>query len=179
MANYAAVTADTLSSELGILSSSQPVLITRPWRVVPKGTNGGVTLAGLLAGVGGSAAIAATSVLFLTFCSGSTLTGPGTFLVLTALGTIGTLLDSLLGAILQASVVDRRTGKIIEGPGGVKVLVKSRPKPPTQSQEHARNPSGEESRLVNSGADILDNNQINLLMASIVSITGMMVGNLL
>ncbi|KIW63998.1 hypothetical protein PV04_08958 [Phialophora macrospora] len=179
MANYAAVTADTLSSELGILSSSQPVLITHPWRVVPRGTNGGVTLAGLLAGVGGSAAIAATSVLFLSFCVGSTLNGPGTFLLLTALGTIGTLLDSLLGAMLQASVVDRRTGKIIEGPGGVKVLVKSRPKPPTQSHEHVRRTNGEESRLVNSGADILDNNQINLLMASIVSLTGMTVGNLL
>ncbi|EXJ55479.1 hypothetical protein A1O7_08406 [Cladophialophora yegresii CBS 114405] len=178
MANYAAVTADTLSSELGILSKSQPVLITHPWRVVPKGTNGGVTLAGLLAGVGGGSAVAATSILFLT-SAGSNLNIVGTFLVLTALGAIGTLLDSLFGAVLQASVVDRRTGKIIEGAGGVRVLVKSKSKPHTQSQEHARKDSGEESRLVNTGADILDNNQINLLMASIVSITGMAVGNLL
>ncbi|ETI21043.1 hypothetical protein G647_07386 [Cladophialophora carrionii CBS 160.54] len=179
MANYAAVTADTLSSELGILSTSHPVLITHPWRVVPKGTNGGVTLAGLLAGVAGGAAIAATSVLILTFSTASTLNIVGTFLALTVLGAMGTLLDSLLGAILQASVVDRRTGKIIEGPGGARVLVKSKSKPQTQSQEHARNDSGEESRLVNSGTDILDNNQINLLMASIVSVTGMAVRNLL
>ncbi|OCT44706.1 DUF92 domain protein [Cladophialophora carrionii] len=179
MANYAAVTADTLSSELGILSNSQPVLVTHPWRVVPEGTNGGVTLAGLLAGAAGGAAIAATSVLFLTFSTGPTLNIVRTFLALTVLGAMGTLLDSLLGAILQASVVDRRTGKIIEGRGGARVLVKSKSKPQTQSQEHARTDSGEESRLVNSGTDILDNNQINLLMASIVSVTGMAVGNLL
>ncbi|KAJ9613234.1 hypothetical protein H2200_003176 [Cladophialophora chaetospira] len=179
IANYAAVTADTLSSELGILSKSQPVLITNPFRSVPKGTNGGVTLAGLLAGAGGGAAIAATSLLFLTFCASSTLNAASTFLLLTALGTAGTLLDSLLGALLQASVVDRRTGKIVEGPGGLKVLTNPRTKFQKQSDGPARRLSGEESRLINSGTDILDNNQINFLMASIITISGIVGGNLL
>lgn len=178
MANYAAVTADTLSSELGILSKSQPVLVTNPLRVVPKGTNGGVTLAGLLAGIGGSAAIAATSLLLLNFCAIPTVGVAGTFFVLTGLGTIGTLLDSLLGAILQASVVDRRSGKVVEGPGGLKVLTKPKSRPQSQSQGHGRKVS-EESRVINSGADILDNNQVNFLMASIMSVSGMVVGNLL
>ncbi|OAL40320.1 hypothetical protein AYO20_00056 [Fonsecaea nubica] len=179
MANYAAVAADTLSSELGILSKSQPVLITNPLRVVPRGTNGGVTLTGLLAGVGGSAAIAATSVTLLRFCAGSPIDALTLFALLTGLGTIGTLLDSLLGALLQASVIDRRSGKIVEGPGGLKVL--TRPKtPPAHVQGHGRKSSGEESsRSINSGNDILDNNQINLLMASIMSVSGMIVGDIL
>ena len=177
MANYAAVAADTFSSELGILSRTQPVLITNPFRTVPRGTNGGVTFAGLLAGVGGSAAMAAISVMFLTFCEGSAHNAIGTFLVASVLGTAGTLLDSFLGAVLQASVVDRRSGKIVEGPGGLKVLTKSTTKPRTQAMGHDRKVS-EESRSINTGSDILDNNQINLLMASIITLSGLVVGNI-
>lgn len=185
MSNYAAVAADTLSSELGILSKTNPVLITS-LRTVPRGTNGGVTLAGLLAGVGGSAAISLTSLLFLNFCEGGTARPVNTFLVLTALGTLGTLLDSLLGAFLQASVVDRRSGKIVEGPGGTKVLTKPKPRPghvdDTTSHHHSLSEEwkkGEESRIINSGHDILDNNQINFLMASIMSISGMVAAGIL
>jgi hypothetical protein len=38
-------------------------------------------------------------------------------------GGLGSLLDSLLGGWLQASVVDRRTGKVVEGSGGRKVRI--------------------------------------------------------
>jgi len=121
--------------------------------------------------------MAATSLPFLTFCADSSVGVVVTFLVLTTLGTAGTLLDSFLGATLQASVVDRRTGKVVEGPGGVKVLTKSRTKP--QDQAHSRKVSGEVSRSINSGSDILDNNQINFLMASIITVFGMAAGSLL
>lgn len=40
---------------------------------------------------------------------------------ITLWGGLGSLLDSLLGGWLQASVVDARTGKVIEGVGGRKV----------------------------------------------------------
>ncbi|KIW12063.1 hypothetical protein PV08_09337 [Exophiala spinifera] len=177
VSNYAATTSDTLSSELGILSRSKPRLITT-LRTVPPGTNGGVSVAGLAAGVAGSVAIALTSQLFLTFCSDSSLTRPGTFALITLLGTTGTLVDSLLGAILQASVVDRRTGKIVEGPGGVKVLTKPRPGP-NSYQGDKKEKAGHESRIINSGHDILDNNQINFLMAGILSVSGMIAGRFL
>lgn len=36
-------------------------------------------------------------------------------------GTLGSLLDSLFGAVMQASVVDKNTGEIIEGECGAKV----------------------------------------------------------
>ena len=150
--NYAAVAADTFSSELGILSKSKPRLITS-WdlREVPPGTNGGVSLEGTLAGFLGSFTIAVTAGVLLPFCSSSssdaviskklggiTLPDNGSglggssggwgwleislFIVaVTIWGGLGSLLDSFLGGFLQASVVDARTGKVIEGIGGKKV----------------------------------------------------------
>ena len=40
---------------------------------------------------------------------------------ITIWGGLGSMVDSLLGGWLQASVVDARTGKVIEGRGGGKV----------------------------------------------------------
>lgn len=131
IANYAAVAADTFSSELGILSKSQPRLITS-WnlRKVPPGTNGGVTLGGLAAGLLGSIVIVTASILFTPFCPPA-MTGMGwSFedrrrftLGLALWGALGSVLDSFLGGCLQASVIDTRSGKIVEGEGGRKVLV--------------------------------------------------------
>jgi uncharacterized membrane protein len=137
VANYAAVAADTFSSELGILSKSKPRLITSPtFRHVPPGTNGGVTALGLAAGLLGSLIIVATSVLLIPFCSPkSAILGLGgargwTFpdrqrfaLAMALWGALGSVLDSVLGALLQQSVVDTRTGRVVEGEGGKKVLV--------------------------------------------------------
>jgi uncharacterized protein (TIGR00297 family) len=124
--NYAAVAADTFSSELGILSTSRPRLITSPTlRTVPPGTNGGVTATGLLAGVLGAFTTALTSAVLLPFCvknGGSTAMDRvyWTF-AFTAWGALGSVLDSILGGLFQASVVDKRTGKVVEGEGGQKV----------------------------------------------------------
>ena len=141
--NYAAVAADTFSSELGILSKSKPRLITS-WnlRQVPPGTNGGVTVTGTLAGFFGALTIALTSAILLPFCTprsaGAVAYGIGLpglsggsvwgwqekclwIVAITLWGGLGSLLDSFLGGWLQASVVDARTGKVIEGSGGKKV----------------------------------------------------------
>jgi uncharacterized membrane protein len=141
--NYAAVAADTFSSELGILATSKPRLITRPWVTVPPGTNGGVTATGIHAGLLGSFIISATATLLLPFCPTTIFGLTGTLgggvttigwsmrsrlnftLIMTFVGLCGSLLDSVLGALLQASVVDVRSGKIIEGEGGGKVLIHS------------------------------------------------------
>ena len=133
VANYAAVAADTFSSELGILSKSRPRLITS-WnlRQVPPGTNGGVTLLGTMAGVLGSLIIVTTSMALIPFCPpGSSISGGGwSFMqrqrftiAMTLWGALGSVLDSFLGGWLQQSVKDTRTGRIVEGDGGKKVLV--------------------------------------------------------
>jgi uncharacterized membrane protein len=206
VSNYAAVAADTLSSELGILSKSRPRLITT-LRTVPPGTNGGVSVAGLLAGALGSFCIALTSVLVLPFCPVSS--GPvGRVLMdnesrgwalydkafwvlwMTGWGLLGSVLDSLLGAVLQASVIDVRSGKVIEGEGGAKVLTHSgttfgvkldanadsgRRKDGASSAQATKHA---DSRRILVGADLLDNNQINLLMAAIMSVGGMVVASI-
>ncbi|KAJ5690484.1 hypothetical protein N7462_004876 [Penicillium macrosclerotiorum] len=126
VANYAAVAADTFSSELGILSKSKPRLITSlTLREVPPGTNGGVTAAGLGAGLLGSFSIALTSALVLPFCPGKSGIQERAMwtVAVTLCGLLGSILDSVLGGLLQASVVDKRTGKVVEGSGGRKVLL--------------------------------------------------------
>lgn len=119
------MTADTFSSELGILSNSKPRLITSPTRHVPKGTNGGVTLFGLLSGVLGALTIALLSAVLLPRSGHESSYAIGArvqwFLAMTVFGSLGSVLDSFLGAVLQASVVDKRTGKVVEGSGGKKV----------------------------------------------------------
>lgn len=234
IANYAVVAADTFSSELGILSKEEPRLITSPTlRKVPRGTNGGVTLLGLAAGLLGSMIIVTAAVTFLPFCNDGTAgrLGGGTpwtagqrrqlMAGLTVWGVLGSLLDSFLGAMFQRSVKDVRTGKIVEGEGGVRVLVSDVTNPNSvdhfskrgqvktqllsgegedaveQQEEvavddhpvddvnplsrydvkdkHRRSSFGDArpSRVVESGWDLLDNNDVNFLMALTMSIGAM------
>lgn len=118
----AAANADTWATELGVLSGSVPRLINSG-KVVERGTSGGVTLFGSLAALTGSALIALLAVLFwqgnvLSLPAGSptwlsAITSPPAlglstvqkavwFGILTLSGLAGSLLDSLLGATLQA-----------------------------------------------------------------------------
>ncbi|KAK7423164.1 hypothetical protein QQX98_001240 [Neonectria punicea] len=232
IANYAAVAADTFSSELGILSKSDPRLITSlTLRKVPRGTNGGVTLMGLGAGLLGSMIIVTASMVFLPSCTADTATRVGGGLPWTTLqrrefmgfmviwGAMGSLLDSFLGGLFQRSVKDVRSGKIVEGEGGNRVLVagstdedavafKKRTaikaailrgegeravekmtgsaiaddddadtdaKVYDPQDKHRKSSFGDArpSRVVESGWDLLDNNDVNFLMAVTMSVGGM------
>jgi uncharacterized protein (TIGR00297 family) len=85
--------ADTVSSELGQASSDHARLITT-WEKVPAGTDGGITLAGTMAGLAGAATVSLVSVA-AGMLSWRWL-GPS---VLAAVA--GMLVDSYLGASLE------------------------------------------------------------------------------
>lgn len=222
IANYAAVAADTFSSELGILSKSTPRLITSlTLRKVPRGTNGGVTLVGLGAGLLGSIIIVTASLVFLPLCNGETTVNARLFgkaasaasagwsaadrrtlmVFLTLWGLLGSVLDSVLGGLFQRSVKDVRSGKIVEGNGGERVIVtetpgehmhgtsteaelKEKEKEDKEAKEakadaapvKQRRPSfgdGKPSRVVENGWDLFDNNDVNFLMALTMSFSAM------
>jgi len=97
-ASLAAVNADTWATELGVLDPSRPRLITNG-RPVERGTSGGVSAFGLLAASGGAAFIAGLATLFPPAGLPGSLLG---FALLTLAGLTGALVDSLLGATLQA-----------------------------------------------------------------------------
>jgi uncharacterized protein (TIGR00297 family) len=108
----AAAAADTWATEIGIASGARPVLITTGRRV-PPGTSGGVSPAGTAGAAAGAVMVAASSLLL----------APARFspawlplAVAAPAGLAASLLDSLLGATLQAQyrcpvcgeVTDRR-----------------------------------------------------------------------
>jgi uncharacterized protein (TIGR00297 family) len=92
----AAAAADTWATELGLLARRPPRLITSLRRVAP-GTSGGITLEGLLASAGGATLVGAAVAAF----------GGDWRMVRSAAlaGMAGALVDSLLGATLQAVYV--------------------------------------------------------------------------
>ncbi|MGM0674138.1 MAG: DUF92 domain-containing protein [Spirochaetota bacterium] len=107
--SFAAANADTWASEIGVLSASAPVSILGAGRL-PRGTSGGVSLLGFAASAIGSGLIALVFSLFYGFTAGW---GAGVlliFAVITAGGFLGSLIDSILGAAVQAQYTDSATG---------------------------------------------------------------------
>jgi len=88
--------ADTVATELGLLSHGQPVLITRPSVAVTPGTSGGVTSLGFA-----GAAFASLVIGIMALALGIL---PDPYLILPVCvigGVFGAVFDSLLGATVQ------------------------------------------------------------------------------
>lgn len=104
----AAANADTWATELGVLNPTPPRLIITG-KPVDRGTSGGVSLTGSLAALSGSALISFLAILFWqiglfsdphkTFTFQQALIW---FTWITAAGFLSSLLDSFLGATVQA-----------------------------------------------------------------------------
>ena len=93
LGSIATATADTLASEIGVVTGKNPRMITTMKRCLP-GENGGVTLAGELACIGGSLIIS-----LLGFALG--IVPAAGALAACIAGFIGTNIDSLIGAVFE------------------------------------------------------------------------------
>lgn len=105
IAHYATCLADTLASELGILAAHDPILVTMPWKKVPPGINGGITMAGTMwSGIGGG--LMGLGTVAMDSLSGIPIELGRTVAFGSICGFVGSLIDSVLGAILQSSYYD-------------------------------------------------------------------------
>jgi uncharacterized protein (TIGR00297 family) len=100
-AALAAVNADTWATELGVLSPHPPRMMTNLTKVVEKGTSGGVSLFGTLAALAGAGLIGILAGT-LSPLPNSPLNGLSITLWVTLAGLAGSLVDSFLGATVQA-----------------------------------------------------------------------------
>jgi uncharacterized membrane protein len=171
--HYSCSNGDTWSSELGVLSSGNPILITS-FKRVQKGTNGGVSSLGMIASVAAGFVIGVAYFISSIFVLRSVSEWP-IILVATIAAPVGSLvrnsikaespfltseitlrftqIDSILGATLQYSAFDSEQKKVVSKPG--------------PGRKHI------------SGFDILDNHQVNFLSILItMAITPLLTKNI-
>lgn len=116
---FAAATSDTWETEIGTLLLAKPRLVTT-WRPVPSGTSGAVSWVGTLGGLLGAVVIWGLSVPLLTesYSVASVLGG----VAIVGGGLAASLVDSLLGATLQARFRDPVTGQETERTEGERLV---------------------------------------------------------
>lgn len=152
---FACCNGDTWSSEIGTVAAIfQPRLITT-FKKVPIGTNGGVTVVGLLASSFGGfvigAAFLASLILFTDVDMHELWKTQWPVLILSVYaGTVGSIIDSYLGAIFQCSAYCSLRKKVV-------------------STKH-------KTATHISGWDALDNDQVNFLSSLIMAVTTPFVG---
>jgi uncharacterized protein (TIGR00297 family) len=109
LAHHSTCLADTLASELGILSTSLPILILPPWNQVPPGTNGGITLWGTMWSAIGGTMMGIATVMMDLMSRISPVHSVQLIALSTVCGLLGSVIDSLLGATLQVTYLDPDT----------------------------------------------------------------------
>lgn len=114
IAAFAAANADTWATEIGTLSRRKPVLIIN-FQPAPPGASGAVSWLGTGAALCGASFIALAAWLGLAFAEPE-LRHPFLAAAVAAGGFAGALVDSLLGATLQAMHRCQLCGRITERP---------------------------------------------------------------
>ncbi|XP_034483525.1 transmembrane protein 19 isoform X2 [Drosophila innubila] len=149
MSSFACCNGDTWSSELGsVLSKSDPISIIS-WRRVPRGTNGGISLVGTVVSLLGGLLVGFgyfVTVRYTVDAKMLLVSPPQWPIILFGglAGLFGSLLDSVLGGLLQFSGINAQ-GKIVDAPGkGIRHV---------------------------SGLRILDNHSVNLISSIVMGVT--------
>lgn len=143
----AAAAADTVATEVGLLSHSSPRLITNLRMRVSPGTSGGVTALGFLGSLLASLIIGGLALVVGVVDGGVKL-----IVVATFAGVVGSLGDSLLGAYVQRKGYCAVCGK------------------PSEGTTHCG-----EKVSASSGYGFIDNNIINLLATAIGAAAGLLI----
>ena len=113
---------DTWASEIGSVAGGTPRLITT-WKQVPRGTNGGVSVVGVLCSLVGGLVVGAAYFLplplFLDSNESVTLSSQLAVAVVVGgtAGFVGSLVDSVLGATVQFSGYSEKLGRVVNAPG--------------------------------------------------------------
>jgi uncharacterized protein (TIGR00297 family) len=157
--SFASSNADTWATELGVLSRRDPVSLVG-FQLVPRGISGGVSLAGCAAALAGALFIAlgfAVGNLVLRVISGGFV--PVVAFV-TAGGFLGSLVDSLLGATLQAQYASA------PGTGA-----------PVIATERSVTDEGVPNRLVR-GLAFVNNDVVNFASCAAVSLAAVLLSRL-
>ena len=113
VASIAAATADTWSTEIGRRFGGTPRSI-RSWQPVPPGTSGAITAIGTLASVAGAVTIALLALLFAAVLPRSPAIGFHEAAVIAVAGILGSVVDTVLGATVQARFICTRCGRTSE-----------------------------------------------------------------
>ncbi len=108
VSSLAGALSDTLGSEIGVLSADPPIMI-HTMRRVPPGTSGAVSTLGTLASLIGAVLIAIEAFSF-------SMIGIIQLPLTVALGFSCSLIDSLLGALLQVRYKCIEDNRIVEDP---------------------------------------------------------------
>ncbi len=105
------LTGDTSASEIGILSSSHPRLVTTGRRV-PPGTNGAVTLLGTIASAAAGVVVGFSFGVCGLFFDGSRFEVMSATCIGSLAGLCGSVVDSVLGATLQYSALEANGNRV-------------------------------------------------------------------
>jgi uncharacterized protein (TIGR00297 family) len=104
--------ADTWATEIGTLSKHPPRYILNLQKVEP-GRSGGITMLGTSAALAGSFLTVFSGFLIVLNSSSMTM-DLGMLILCTVMGFLGSIVDSILGASVQAQYRHHSTGKITE-----------------------------------------------------------------
>lgn len=149
LGSISSAAADTVATELGLLSEGLPKLITHPRRSVPPGTSGGVSPLGFTGAI-----LASLVIGVMGFVLGILRSPLLVLLVCVAGGVGGATFDSLLGASFQRK-------------GYCRVCMK-----PTEALHHCGEPTQRTS-----GVSFIENNIVNLLATIFGSLAALAVAS--